>query len=272
MIFHQPTNSDADVFNAFLYREIDYGAHFHRGCEILIVLKGVQKAVAGGKRYEVKTGEALFLCPYELHSYEPSAGAITFAIVFSGAYAEAFSSRHENETPAKSLFTIPRETLGFVLSKFFGAGEAETVAALFDHEERGRLSAPEIDGLTVSACLYALLAEFEKNAVYVKSERDDEFTYSAIDYVEKNFRADISVATLANALGYSYDYVSRLFAARFGIRFSSLVNRYRAEEAAKLMDSERVTATEAAMRSGFKSIRSFNRIFKSLLGRTPTGR
>ena len=68
MIFHQPTNSDADVFNAFLYREIDYGAHFHRGCEILIVLKGVQKAVAGGKQYEVKTGEALFLCPYELHS------------------------------------------------------------------------------------------------------------------------------------------------------------------------------------------------------------
>lgn len=187
MIFHQPTNSDADVFNAFLYREIDYGAHFHRGCEILIVLKGVQKAVAGGKQYEVKTGEALFLCPYELHSYEPSAGAITFAIVFSGAYAEAFSSRHENETPAKSLFTIPRETLGFVLSKFFGAGEAETVAALFDHEERGRLSAPEIDGLTVRACLYALLAEFEKNAVYVKSERDDEFTYSAIDYVEKKF-------------------------------------------------------------------------------------
>ncbi|MFR6640828.1 MAG: helix-turn-helix domain-containing protein [Christensenellales bacterium] len=56
------------------------------------------------------------------------------------------------------------------------------------------------------------------------------------------------------------------------MRFSSLVNRYRVEEAAKLIATENVSATEAAMRSGFNSIRSFNRVFRSMSGRTPTGR
>lgn len=50
------------------------------------------------------------------------------------------------------------------------------------------------------------------------------------------------------------------------------VNRYRAEEAARLIGMENVSSTEVAMRSGFNGIRLFNRVCKELFGRTPTGR
>ncbi len=272
MFFHQPTNSDADVFNAFLYDGIDYGAHFHRGCEILIAMQGTQKAVVGGERYDLKAGEALFVAPYRIHSYERTEGSVTFVIVFSGAYVEEFGSRLSGKTPLDARFALSSETLRFVLSKFFGSGETKAATAFLHSVDCDRVKVPQPDGLTVRACLYAMIAEFDKTAAYAESDRDDEFVYSVIGYVERNFRSDISVATLAQELGYSYDYVSRLFAARFGIRFSELVNRYRAEEAARLIGTENVSATEAAMRSGFNSIRSFNRVYKELLGRTPTGR
>ena len=284
MGFHQPANSDVDVFNAFLYRETDFAPHFHRGCELLIVIKGTQKATVAGKRYEVKEGEALFVGPYGLHSYERSDGSVALVAVFSGAYVEEFSSRHVGETPLKARFPVSPATLGFVLSSFFGSPDSESATEFFRSDKAirspendeycrfDRVGVPAPDGLTLRACLYALVAAFEKTAVYVKSDRDDEFVYSVVDYVERNFRSDISIATLADALGYSYDYASRLFAARFGMRFSSLVNRYRVEEAAKLIATGNVSATEAAMRSGFNSIRSFNRVFRSMSGRTPTGR
>lgn len=55
----------------------------------------------------------------------------------------------------------------------------------------------------------------------------------------------------------------------FGISFKTLVNQYRCERASVLISSTHEKMSDIALQCGFQNIRSFNRIFKLLMRRTP---
>ena len=71
MFFHQVHNSiGGEIFNAFVYRDIKWYTHLHRGFELCFNLSGEIKATAGDKEYTLTRGDVLLLTPYQLHSYE----------------------------------------------------------------------------------------------------------------------------------------------------------------------------------------------------------
>ena len=91
-----------------------------------------------------------------------------------------------------------------------------------------------------------------------------------LEYVSQNFQEDISLQSIARALGYNYQYLSKIFNRTMNINFKTLVNHYRFEYARQqLLNNPEKSISEIAFESGFQSIRSFNRIYREISGSTP---
>ena len=90
---------------------------------------------------------------------------------------------------------------------------------------------------------------------------------SIIRYVEEHYREPITERTVAAALGYHEQYVSRVFRSVMQMNFRDLVNQYRLEDALARLKAGGVTVTQAALDSGFQSVRTFNRVRLSAEGK-----
>ncbi len=94
---------------------------------------------------------------------------------------------------------------------------------------------------------------------------------SVTDHIKNNLTSDdLSQATMARMAGISKDYFSRIFKNVTGMNYNKWLNMIRLEKATELLTIDDRTLTEIAMLSGFQSIPSFNRVFRSEKGMTPS--
>lgn len=83
---------------------------------------------------------------------------------------------------------------------------------------------------------------------------------------------DLSLASLAQALGTNTTYVSKAFNDGLGQSFSEGINRLRIKEVQKRLQSQSLETDllTIALDAGFRSKASFNRAFKQYVGQTPS--
>jgi AraC family transcriptional regulator len=91
-----------------------------------------------------------------------------------------------------------------------------------------------------------------------------------IEYIEANLEREIALTALAEIAGMSPHYFCELF--KRSVRFSphQYVLRQRIARAQDLLIDPRVTVLEAAVRSGFSDQSHFTKIFRRIVGVTPT--
>jgi len=82
---------------------------------------------------------------------------------------------------------------------------------------------------------------------------------------------DLSIWEVANQIGTNRTYISYIINENFNHNFNSFVNKYRMEEAKKLLVKKtKIPITEVSDLSGFGSVNSFIRIFKKEENQTPS--
>ena len=91
-----------------------------------------------------------------------------------------------------------------------------------------------------------------------------------LEYVEANLEQEIALAALADTAGMSPHYFSELFKQSLGLPPHQYVLRRRIERARELLRDSRITVFEAAVRTGFSDQSHFTRIFRRIVGITPT--
>lgn len=92
-----------------------------------------------------------------------------------------------------------------------------------------------------------------------------------MEYVEANLDQEIALATLAETAGMSTHYFCELFKQSVHLSPHQYVLRRRIERARKLLNDPEITVLEAAVRSGFSDQSHFTKIFRRIVGVTPTG-
>jgi YesN/AraC family two-component response regulator len=88
-------------------------------------------------------------------------------------------------------------------------------------------------------------------------------------YIHEQYAEDFTRADLANYLGVNERYLTSCFHAEMGITPVRYLNRYRIQQAKRLLDVEECSVTEAAMRVGFMDSSYFGRVFKQEVGVSP---
>jgi two-component system response regulator YesN len=91
-----------------------------------------------------------------------------------------------------------------------------------------------------------------------------------IEYLRRNFNADVSVADAAALAKLSPNYLSALFRRKTGGTISDYLVRLRVEEASRLIREKGLSVAQAARAVGYTDARHFARKFKSLTGALPS--
>ena len=81
---------------------------------------------------------------------------------------------------------------------------------------------------------------------------------------------DLSLGGVARAVNMSSFYFCKMFKKATGVNFTDFLSRVRIEKAKNLLLNPNLRISEIAYEVGFQSLTHFNRMFKRILGLSPT--
>ncbi len=247
-MIHQVVNSKGNYnYNAYIYEDIEWTAHFHRNFELLYCIKGTHTINIGGSEYELLSGELILIPPNTLHAFKVNPGNLVWVAVFSADYIAAFAKI--NSYTMYSKFRCDEHIEEYLKKVLFFEGIPEKYI--------------------LKSALYAVCSQCLEKGIPISQKGDADIRKKILDYIYENFDRGITMKTMADSMGYEYHYFSEIFHKCFSMNFSRLLNYYKYEKACELLEKSRFDLSTIAMESGFQSIRTFNSVFKALGGITP---
>lgn len=104
----------------------------------------------------------------------------------------------------------------------------------------------------------------------VQSDKTNPIIQKACKYIEENLDKDVSLEQLANYLGCSPFYLSKLFKEERGSNYISYVTELRLEKAKKLLGNDSLIIKEITSMVGYNDQNYFSKLFKQKFGVSPT--
>lgn len=144
-----------------------------------------------------------------------------------------------------------------VLHKAYFAGK---VVSPKEHESAVKL-------LSIFAQHLAMLS----NQVFIQQENaEPPVITKARAYIQEHQTEEIKLGQVAKAVNMSSFYFCKMFKKVTGINFTDYVARIRIEKSKNLLLNPNLRVSEIAFEVGFQSLTHFNRVFKKILGQSPT--
>ncbi len=136
----------------------------------------------------------------------------------------------------------------------------------------GRVLAPrQYDSVIKLLTIFAQHLAMVSNQVLVHQEHAEPRVITrAKEYILEHQGEDLSLGQVAKAVNTSTFYFCKLFKRVTGINFTDYLSRVRIEKAKNLLLNPSLRISEIAFEVGFQSLTHFNRVFKKIIGQSPT--
>src|ERR1041384_6930413 len=92
----------------------------------------------------------------------------------------------------------------------------------------------------------------------------------AKQFIHEHQGDDLSLGQVAKAVNTSTFYFCKMFKKATGVNFTDYLSRVRIEKAKNLLLNPNLRISEIAYEVGFQSLTHFNRVFKKIVGQSPT--
>jgi AraC-like DNA-binding protein/ligand-binding sensor protein len=92
----------------------------------------------------------------------------------------------------------------------------------------------------------------------------------AKEFINEHQTEDLTLGQVAKAVNTSTFYFCKVFKKATGINFTDYLSRVRIEKSKNLLLNPNLRISEIAFEVGFQSLTHFNRVFKRVLGQSPT--
>ena len=248
----------------------DYATHWHTAAEIIMPMENDYRVLIGRQVFELSVHDILFIPPGVLHSLHAPADGRRMIFLF-------------NFSPISSLQDFS-SLLPILSQPILIAADDEM------HDEAVRLMQQMIaiypdrtEPLRV-AMIYSYLIQFfvlvgrrhirrDLTAQDPKSRRQTDIyerLNAAMNYINTNYMNDITVEDAARIAGFSKFHFSRLFKQFTEQTFCGYLNQRRINAAETLLLNPRLSITDVALQSGFSSLSTFNRAFRTMKSCTPS--
>lgn len=245
-VFEQPSHADLQGVRIHGFR--GFPPMFHTHAELVCVTKGTLRVTVEGKAYTLETGQLLVIFPYVSHSYEDAPEADVLLLMFSPAVM-VFDGTLQTQKPACPVT------------------DGTTLAPMMDRAvmwlQRGKRK-------TALSYLNAVLGELlEAMPMENASSHSEDVAIRVLQYCSEHYAENITEKTVADALYISESYVGKIFAQRLHCRFREYLNLLRVDKAKTLLTGG-ARVQNVMFACGFVNQSSFNRVFRSLCGCSPT--
>ncbi len=109
------------------------------------------------------------------------------------------------------------------------------------------------------------------NQVFIQQENaEPPVIKRARTYIQEHQGEELSLGQVAKAVNMSSFYFCKMFKKITGINFTDYLSRVRIEKAKNLLLNPNLRVSEIAFEVGFQSLTHFNRVFRRLLGQSPS--
>lgn len=239
---------------------LGFAPHMHDEIEITYIKKGPVTAYVDDSEYTLKDGCLLITFPNQLHSYVDRVKETelkNYIMIFKSDVLKNFSADIDTLVPENPTVT-DKELLLKVESIF------EEACLLNEQNAEYKFQALNAYATLI---LQKILPSFnlKKTRKLQKDASADIFTYC-----NKHFCDDISLETMSKEINISKEHIMRIFRERFRTNFRAYINRLRIDRAKNLLKATDRSITEISSEVGYNTIRTFNRVFFSFTGITPS--
>jgi AraC-like DNA-binding protein len=258
-------------FNHKAAEPISSAFHAHTRYEIYYFHEGKCNYVIGPQVYSLQPGDLIIMHGMTMHSPNP---APSYPYIRSMCHFEPqFLMQYMNQASMSPLLKPFEELRNYRLHTGSYRIEVENVleemGRLYDASNRLRY---ERFLLRFFDLLYIIsdLCRQPMLSGYVPSSEKERHVQGVIEYIEKHFTEDISMADIERELHISKHYLARLFKEWTGTTiFNFLYNRRINQAKTLFIINDQLTVSEAAEQVGFKHLPHFSRVFRKSEGCPP---
>lgn len=233
-------------------------SHYHEFYEIYYLESGERYHLIDEELYKVTAGQFIIFKPYQLHrSYgEENMAFSRILIYFNDEIIDAVEIKKVmNELVGVYQFNSDKNVEFYQL----------LTNLLKEQEERKEFYKSNMKSLLNQILVLLVRSKLQKQVVF----NNNRIT-KIISYIHQNYRNKITTEGLAKEFFISKWHLCREFKNYTNITIIQYINYTRIIEAQKLLLEDTKSITEISSDVGFDSMTHFERVFKQIVGRTPT--
>lgn len=252
MVKYEPTRDVVNTVSSTTYKNVYAELHFHRSVELIYVHEGRIRVRSGLKEFVVEQGEIAFVPEYFAHNAVTlgEGKATNFIIPYN--YYKQFLARG-----VKLYYShLDNKAVNSEIWKVIEQAQPRL-------KEGGELLAQGY----ASVVLGLIAANYTPENL---SHGDNDFVIKLVDYIERNFAADLTLERVAQDFGYSKYYFSRLFNRGFGCTLNHYINQVRYNHVVSNMGGEG-NLSSLILAAGFNDISTFYKYKKRMEERRSHG-
>ena len=250
----------------------DVPLHWHEEAELTLILRGQSSYTVQLESFPVREGDLVFVPPQVLHAVTTGGGEMesdtfVFHMDFLGGrggdvctlrYLAPLSAQkltppaviHRDHPAYEPLLTLFRE-----------------LNRTWEQKEPGYELMVKAKLLTGLALLMPHCAK-DSAELALRTEHAEKIK-AALEYMDRNYGEEISIADVAAACYFSQYHFMRFFKKYMGTSCGEYLKNLRLEKAAKAFASGNTGILDVAMESGFRNLSYFYREFQKKYGYTP---
>ena len=161
------------------------------------------------------------------------------------------------------------EKLGTLFAQWGLQGETEKLKAAYFNS---RVMPPkEHQSIVKLLAIFAEHLSLLSNQIVVRQDNaEPPMIQRAKEYINQHHGEELSLGQVAKAVNSSTFYFCKMFKKFTGVNFTEYLSRVRIEAARNLLLNPNLRISEIAYEVGFQSLTHFNRVFKRIVGESPT--
>ncbi|MBE6549865.1 MAG: helix-turn-helix domain-containing protein [Ruminococcaceae bacterium] len=245
------------------YKTAQSNFHWHENYEICQVLNKPCNFRVDGQLIEANVGDIIAINEHTIHQFlvlndETDIRIFQFPLKILMNFNSVIEPLKVHITH-EEIFAIPELE--------------EKLDILFDMMEKEGKAIKAFENpflQSIAASVYLLLERhFSVSQSVFAKNKDRQMFYKIVEYINEHFKEEISVSSISNELYLSRGRLADVFKKYSGVSITEYINSLRINNA-NYMLMHGSTATEAALESGFASVRTFNNVYKSVMNMTPS--
>ncbi|MHA9739153.1 AraC family transcriptional regulator [Robinsoniella peoriensis] len=250
---------------------------WHTSLEVFMCTNGAGRYYIGDKVYEFEEGDIFVIGNNELHKSEilENGGFDAFIIMFA---PDGFLSNRYIK--GKDLLDIFYGRTDHFCHKYSPSQEKrqiyESVSSIIlkEYEEKKENYVTGVSALVTWFLIElnrAYNVDGDLEITYETNERlkHKKIISEVLNFVEENYKSDISLKELADKLYVNQAYLSREFKKNTGYSMMKFITNKRIREARELLRNSDISISEVAITVGYNNITHFHTMFKKEIGISP---
>ena len=264
----------ADNSSVLLYMNqvnINFPLHWHSAVEIIMPVTNHYTVFINKVKFSLGKGDILIIPPGDLHElYAPASGSRVIILFdsmlmlkqkgFSGILPLLTQPKLITPVNSPDIYNESYELINQAAEEYRNAYPLWE-ASVYTHLIRLFILIGRNHMVTSNLFPYTGI---NKQREYIEKMN------LIYDFIDSNYMENITLEKAAAAAGFSKFHFSRLFKQMTSVSFYDYLTLRRIKAAENLLLNPELPIIEIALQSGFASISTFNRVFKSIKKCTPT--